>query len=105
MITTFFLFFFTYLIGFIAGVLANKEKVGQIGEVVAKTRLPFPLIHPTPHPGGGRIPPKTPQQVQENNNPATKEVLDSMRETLDNIPELVADKEALQEAKKAEYGR
>lgn len=95
----------TYFLGFIAGYMANKEQVTNLRQSVTSTMRQLPLIHQTPHSITGAIAKKTPQQLAERRDPQQREAIEAMRDTLDNVPELVKAKEALQEAKKAEYGR
>jgi len=98
-------FFTGYFLGSLNGNKKTiKEFTDETGQVIKiETKK---LFNPKPHIPTGQIRHKTAQEIYKQQiSPERREGLDEMKQTLDNIPDLVAAKELLQTMKKEEYGQ
>jgi succinate dehydrogenase/fumarate reductase flavoprotein subunit len=96
MITTFLLFFFTYLVGYVAGYYASKEVGERVLEASQAVREGVKKLLPDNRIKPGIIKRPTAKDLEERNTPQhIKEGREEMKKVLDTIPELQEQKALL----------
>jgi len=98
-------FFSGYFLGTLNGnkktIKEFTDETGQVIKIEAQKLFNHQPTIPT-----GQIRHKTAQEIYKQRlNPERREALDEMKQTLDQIPDLVQAKELLQTMKKEEYGQ